>query len=90
MICVSTFLSIQVTWLEVWVLTDTHNTCSTTDIASETIALRDKDKTFNFFVYAAPMTRISGMTRKESNATCQQLINAIMMPAKKVEKLAMK
>jgi hypothetical protein len=36
------------------------------------------------------MTRISGMTRKESIATCQQLINAIMMPAKKVEKLAMK
>ena len=67
-----------------------HNTCSTTDIASETIALRDNDMPFIFFVYVAPMTRIRGMTRKESIATCQQLINAIMMPAKKVEKLATK
>jgi hypothetical protein len=45
---------------------------------------------FICFVYVAPMTRIRGMTRKESNATSQQLANAIMIPAKKVEKLATK
>lgn len=52
--------------------------------------MRDNDMPFIFFVYVAPMTRIRGMTRKESIATCQQLINAIMVPAKKVEKLATK
>ena len=65
-------------------------TCSTTDVASETIALRDNDMTFIFFVYVAPIPRIRGMTRKESIATSQQLANAIIIPAKKVEKLATK
>lgn len=52
--------------------------------------MRDNDMTFIFFVYVAPIARIRGMTRKESIATSQQLANAIIMPAKKVEKLATK
>lgn len=60
------------------------------DVASETIALRDNDMPFIFFVYVAPIARIRGITRKDSIATSQQLANAITIPAKKVEKLATK
>lgn len=52
--------------------------------------MRDNDMTFIFFVYVAPIARIRGITRKESIATSQQLANAIIIPAKKVEKLATK
>jgi hypothetical protein len=54
------------------------------------VVIRESDIPFIFFVYVAPMKRIRGMTRKDSIATSQQLINAIMVAAKKVEKLATK
>ena len=89
----SPLIFILITWPMYGVLINLHHymvTCSTTDAASETIALRENDMAFIFFVYVAPIARIRGTTRKESIATSQQLANAIIIPAKKVEKLATK
>lgn len=63
-------------------------TCSTTDVASAVYAVLNNESLFISFVYVAPITRIMGTTISAKRATSQQHAKAMMMPTKKVAKLA--